>query len=221
MTERDITFIKYKLDKDREDDIVNNKDEYNKLFEERYTVLESNIDATLKLKDLAISLDREDITTFINSYGYLNIFAYDLTSVGYNLYFEKGRWQKIYFARQVALLIYEALEDIPVITGKVFKIHFQEVKGMTAVDKFIEEMRTLSKQLNKFKALHRDKLFNIRVNVAAHRDIDINKQLEIIGNINPYEIISLMLDFQKIVKSYIDKLQWLIVQLVSVGNSKG
>lgn len=218
MKERDIEFIKYKLDKDREDDILENRAEYDKSFEERYTVLQSNITTTLELKALAISLDREDATTFINSYGYLNILAYDLTSVGHSLYFEKGRWQKIYFARQVALLIYEALEDIPVITGKVFKIHFQEVKGIAAADQFLGDMKALGKLLNQFKTLHRERLLNIRINVAAHRDIDINKQLEIIGSIDPYEIINLMFEFEKIVRGYIDNLQWFIVRLVKAGN---
>lgn len=218
MKEREPDFIKFTLDKEKEKVILTNKAEYDKRFEDRYYVLQSNIQASIKLKDLAINLERKDATTFVNSFGYLNILAYDLISVGYNLYFEKGRWQKIYFARQVALLIYEALEDIPVITGKLFKIHFQDVKGIAAADQFLGDLKALSKQLGQFKDAYREELLNIRVNVAAHRDIDIDRQLGIIGNIDPYRMIDLMLEFEKIIRSYIDKLQSLIVRLVKVEN---
>ena len=95
---------------------------------------------------------------------------------------------------------------------------FQEVKGIAAADEFLGDMKALGKLLNQFKDHHRERLLNIRINVAAHRDIDINKQLKIIGDIDPYEMMKLMFEFEKIVRGYIDKLQWFIVRLVKAGN---
>lgn len=211
--------IKYEIDTEREKDLIANRDEYDNLFKHKYSVLDSNIKTAIQLKDIAIGINRDDATSIINTYGYFNLLSYDLVSVGYNLYFEQERWRKIYFARQVALLIYEAFEDIPVITGKIFKIHFEEVRGIKAADDFLEELKSLGKKLNKLKSDNREYLLNIRINVAAHRDLDINKQLDIITNINPYSIIAIMTDLENILKAYNNLLQDLIVRLVKAGKN--
>ncbi len=211
--------IKYEIDIEREKDLIENREEYDCLFEHKYSVLDSNIKTAIQLKDIAIGINRDDATSIINTYGYFNLLSYDLASVGYNLYFEHKRWQKVYFARQVALLIYEAFEDIPAITGKIFKIHFEEAKGLKAADEFLEEMKSLGKRLNKLKSDNREYLLDIRINVAAHRDSDINKQLDIITNINPYSIIYIMTELEKILKGYSNILQDLIVKLVKAGNN--
>lgn len=214
MEKIDFEFIHYEIDHKLEHDLLMNRKNYDKRFQERYDTLQSNIYLIEKLKSIAINLSRNDTATIINSYGYLNLLAYDLISVGYNLYFEKKRWQKIYFARQVSLLIYEALNDIPTITGKIFKVQFNSARGIPAVEDFLSQLKQCNKRLQEYRNNNLDKLKNIRMNVAAHRDDDIDEQLSIIKNINPYDTIKQMTDFDKTLRHFIDLLQSLIVHLV-------
>lgn len=202
--------LKYKTDANYENEFIN--DELEQRFIKRYAVLESNIWLIKNIKNLAIEKENSENKILWNVVGYLNLLAFDLASVGYSLIFEKKRWQKIYFARQVVLLIYEALEDIPEILGKSYKSLFIDVPRSSD---FILNLNLYKTDLQEFKKLYREYLLHIRVNVCAHRDKDINMQLEIIEEIDPYEIIKLMIDFEKILRNITDHLQKLVVKMVT------
>lgn len=205
--------INYKIDKSKETDFNQNKDEYDKRFEERYKVLESNIQLVSLVKDIAIERSNMDMTTLWNAFGYLNLLSYDLISVGYSLLAETKKWQKVYFARQVALLLYEGKEDIPDILGKSFKCVFDNITGAKV---WLETLKVYMKDINDFKQTNHEYLKNIRMNVAGHRDKDIHAQLAVIGNINPYHIENMMFEFDKILRNLISHIQNLLVRTLEI-----
>lgn len=125
--------------------------------------------------------------------------------------YEHKRWQKVYFARQVALIIYEGMQDTPELLGKYFKTIFADASNSTS---YVEELKKYLSELNKFKQSNQEYLKNIRVNAAGHRDQDINKQLGVISEIDPYKIIDLMFSFDGIIRNVISHLQTIIVASV-------
>ncbi|MBP1631314.1 MAG: hypothetical protein H6Q15_2207 [Bacteroidetes bacterium] len=201
----------YRIDKNRERDLVDNHYEYEKRFIERYAVLESNILVIKKIKKLAADKGTNDHVILWNVFGFINILSYDLVSVGYSLLFETKKWQKVYFARQVVLLMYEALNDIPDILGKDFKNIFKDI---SEANNYLMELKSLQKEFGKFKTIHFENLKQIRMNIIAHRDPDIDNQLHYIETIDPYEIINIMLDFENILRSISDHLQKLMVRTI-------
>lgn len=203
----------YIIDDDRERDLADNRSEYEKRFIERYSVLESNINLIKKIKKLAEDKGTNDHVILWNVFGFINILSYDLVSVGYSLLFEKKEWQKVYFARQVVLLIYEALNDIPDILGKDFKNIFEDI---SEAENYLIELKSLKKKFGRFKTIHFEKLKEIRMNIIAHRDHDIDNQLRYIENIDPYEIINIMFEFERILRSISDHLQKLMVQTINI-----
>ncbi|MCE5328760.1 hypothetical protein LLG07_00240 [bacterium] len=207
----EFNFIEYKIDEDYEKDLRENREDYDRKFIERYNVLESNIWTVKHIKKAAINKGSKENTILWNVFGFLNIIAFDLVSVGYNLIFEEKRWQKIYYARQVALIISEALKDIPEVLGKNYKELFI---GIDLAEDYLSELNKYKKELEVYKKTHLQKLYEIRINVSAHRDQDIDNQLNIICKIDPYKIIEAMNDFEVILRKISDHFQKLLVHTV-------
>ncbi len=204
-------FIDYELDDEYERNLLNNKADFDKRFNERYKVLESNIWTVKHIKNAAIKKSNKENIILWNVFGFLNIIAFDLVSVGYNLIFEDKKWQKIYYARQVSLIIYEALKDIPEVLGKNYK---QLFVGIDIAKDYLDELNKYKKDLERYKSEHLKILYEIRVNVSAHRDQDIDNQLAIISKIDPYKIIKIMTDFELILRKLSDHLQKLLVYTI-------
>ena len=205
--------IKYQIDKGKELDFILNKKMYDERFKERYKVLESNIQLISLVKDIAIERDNFDMITLWNAFGYLNLLSYDLISAGYSLLSETKKWQKVYYARQVALLLYEGKEDIPDILGKSFKCVFD---NLAEAKVWLETLKMYMKDINEFKQTNHEYLKNIRMNVAGHRDKNIHAQLDVILNINPYDIEKLMFEFDGILRNIISHLQSLLVHTLKI-----
>lgn len=208
--------INYQIDEIKEIDFLQNKNEYDKRFEERYKVLESNIQLVSLVKEIAIEQDNLDMTILWNAFGYLNLLSYDLISVGYSLLAETKKWQKVYFARQVALLLYEAKEDIPDILGKSFKCVFDNIPEAKV---WLDTLKVYMKDINGFKLANHEYLKNIRMNVAGHRDKDIHTQITVITNINPYYVEQLMFKFDTILRNLISHIQELLVRTLKIKNN--
>ncbi|NQU80368.1 MAG: hypothetical protein HQ543_02465 [Bacteroidetes bacterium] len=206
-------FIDYEVDEEYENDLLVNKEEFNKRFEERYNVLESNIWTIKHIKKTAIKKEHKENIILWNVAGFLNIVAYDLISAGYNLIFEEKRWQKIYFARQVALIICEAMKDIPEVLSKNYKELFI---GKDLAEEYINELNKYKKELTNFKKIYLKKLYEIRINVSAHHDQDIDNQLNIICEMNPYELIKTMTEFEIILRKISDHIQKLVIYTVKL-----
>ena len=156
----DFNFIDYEVDEEYESDLKLNRANYDMKFKERYDVLESNIWTVMHIKKAAQKKGSQDNVILWNVYGFINIIAFDLVSVGYNLVFEDKRWQKIYFARQVALIIVEALKDIPEVLGKNYK---QLFIGIDLADGYLDELNKYKKELEGYKSIHLKPL-SIKIN---------------------------------------------------------
>lgn len=208
----DFTFT-YQIDYEFENTLSIHRESFVNEFDERVKVLLSNIDACVKIKRAAKTQNQKVHIDIWNCLGFINIIALDLVSDGKALILENEKWQKIYFARQVVLLIYEALKDIPEILGKEYKKIFELINESR---EYMDTLNSYKKELEKIKKDNNEYLHTIRINVAAHRDQNIDSQIEVIREINPYRVIRLMFDFEKSLRKILDHLQKLAVRTVKI-----
>lgn len=209
----DEELIKYKIDTLFEDELIKDRTSFENGFFERYKVLNSNILLTEKIKSLARQKESPENIIIWNIYGFLNMLQYDLTSVGYNLVFEKKPWQKIYYARQVILIMYEAFKDLPEILGKYYKEIFD---GIDKAKPYLETLKGYKKEFELLNNMNKDFLQHTRMNVSAHRDQDIDKQLQVIRDIDPYRVIRIMFDFEKILRNIAEHIENYLIHSIKL-----
>jgi hypothetical protein len=125
----------------------------------------------------------------------MNIASYDLKVIVKSMIFAKGEWQKRLFARQAALLVYETMNDLFDLFGKDFR---KIVSALPGKEKFENELKNITKELNSYKTLYFNQLKTIRNVSIAHRDKDTLEQLKIIQSINWVDSINMISGFDKI-----------------------
>jgi len=205
--------IKYEIDVSFEQELKQNRKSFENAFIERYSVLNSNILHTEKIKKIAKQKKSSENVILWNIYGFFNMLQYYLTSVGYSLVFEDKPWQKVYIARQVTLIMYEAFKDLPEILGKYYKQIFD---GVEIAKPYLETLTVYKKEFESLKNENNVYLREIRMNVSAHRDQDIDTQLEVIRNIDPYRVIRIMFDFEKILRKITDHIKNYLVHSIQL-----
>ena len=152
----------------------------------------------------------EDTKFIWNIAAFINIISFDFKIVGQDLMFAENEWQKRYYARQACLIIYESINDFFDLLGKDFR------KLITAniCNEIIEnELKSIKKELNSFKANNFEKLKEIRNVVIAHRDNDSLKQINSIQNISWSETIGLVTNYDKI----LNQLGQVFQKLINIG----
>ncbi len=123
---------------------------------------------------------------------YVMILDYDLAIIS-NYYASAYRtWERRFAARQLAVILYEASEDLPQLLGRDFR---NTLTCLPLWDGAAEDLNVIGKRLNAFKHSNQDILKQLRIFVGAHRDRDAGKQLEVIDGIEPLAIYKLAADF--------------------------
>ena len=131
---------------------------------------------------------------------YLLIFEYDIAILKNDALFSVRRWKKGFVARQMAILLYEASQDIPNLLGKDFRTSLIEIR---VTEDELKEFNAITKALNKFKNEHKDILKKLRNFAGAHRDKDAAKQLEVIEEVDLLGVMELAGDFYKAIRNLI------------------
>src|SRR5207245_3686233 len=104
---------------------------------------------------------------------------YDFDVLAYNRAAEVDERKQNLYARQLCLLIHEALEDIPTVFGSPFRDAAVSLpNGQTHVSAISSVLKTLGD----IRRTNERPIAEVRNFVAAHRDHDVLKQLEIMRN---------------------------------------
>lgn len=192
-------YLKTQADIELEQELAKQEKELRKIFSANYKTQQ----ATLELFEKSIKHcdfnNFKDNRIIWNLAGYINIVSYDLKLVGENLFFYKDEWAKRFFARQSALIIYEAINDIPALSGKKFRTLLESYSDAPQLK---EDLKELMKAINDYKRKNFKRLQVIRHNCAAHRDQDCIEQLKIIAEINWSESIGYVTQFDTILMNY-------------------
>jgi hypothetical protein len=132
-----------------------------------------------------------------NVANYIIILSYDLKVATYSLIKEKRQWNKLYFARQLCLILYECSKNIPNVNGK----EFQEVlKKLNESDKIANEINRIGKEISKYYYDNKDFLYKVRNTATAHRDFsDTLNQLRTINTIEIEKVLRISLQFEELI----------------------
>lgn len=96
--------------------------------------------------------------------------------------------ERAFVARQVALLLFEASEDLPEVFGRRYRA------ALTALqfdEDVLPELNATMKEVNKFKRERAAALNRVRNLVVAHREHDALLQLETLEGIRPLSLMEL------------------------------
>ena len=157
-------------------------------------------EATLELLSLGVQtaskLKFESSRVIWNTACFVNILSYDLKVIVRAMMHSKREWEKRVYARQGALLIYEATNDLFELLGKSFRDIIATLPDKGSIEASLTEIRA---DLNSFKNMNFDKIKEIRHVAAAHRDQDTLKLLQTIYSISWTDSFNICSAFDKIV----------------------
>ena len=132
---------------------------------------------------------------------YVLILDYDFFILKNDALFSVRRWKKKFVARQMAVQLYEASQDLPRLLGKEFRVSLCEI-GVSENE--LEELNSISKRLNMFKDDRRVLLQKIRNCTSAHREKDAALQLQVIEEIELLGIMELAGDFYQPLRDLVE-----------------
>jgi hypothetical protein len=192
-------YTKSKTDIELEELINKQEKELRNTFLNNYKTQQATLDLFKKAMEHCDLNNFNENRVIWNFASYINIVSYDLKLIGESLFLNKDEWSKRFFARQSALLIYEAIEDILELSGKEFRSILNNFSSSAQLN---EKLKELTKAVNTYKKEHIDQLKVIRHNCAAHRDQDCIEQLKIITAINWSDSVGYLTKFDKILMAY-------------------
>lgn len=109
--------------------------------------------------------------------------------------FEK--WRLRFTARQVALLLYEACDDLTTMLGKEFR---DSLVFLQVSESEMKELNEISSRLGKFKSANHEFLYKeVRNLVAGHREHDSLLFSETVEKLDPLRVFQLGAEFYEIV----------------------
>jgi hypothetical protein len=190
-------------------------------LETRFNTTINKVEGTLNLMLSPLDLSHVhqlDKNKYIwNTACYVNIISLDLKILSKHQAFSESEWEKRFFSRQAALLIYESLDDILSFFGKEVNKISLDYTDDTLYNEDLKKLRIL---LNDFKDAHYKKLQTLRNTSIAHRDKNTLDQIKIIHSISWVESINLCSEFDRILNEIGKFLERLMRNGISDGDIK-
>ncbi|MDF4588337.1 hypothetical protein P3544_19455 [Vibrio parahaemolyticus] len=177
--------------------IADNIGDFKSDFEFEFDSLERKLGMISLALNTAKEINKAHLNNTWNLLGYVNTCLFDLAVTSEAIMFESDPWKKRYHARMAILNMYEAAQDLPNMFGKGFRDSFDGVNGG---QEFLLSLGRAVKKVNKFKSTNAVSLKSVRLNMAAHRDQNLDEQLKVVFNIDPIEVLKLMTEFGLIIK---------------------
>jgi len=112
----------------------------------------------------------------------------DISAYSESIFFARSEWHRQFHARGLAVLLYEAAEDLPQLLGKEYR---QWLKDLGVGDAWFEALNITGKKISLFRKAHGDFLHDVRNYVGAHRDHDSITQLETMDRFKAIEVYRL------------------------------
>jgi hypothetical protein len=129
----------------------------------------------------ANELELAKYLTLYNSMSFLLLLHYDLAVLAYDHSAEADERKQNLYARQLCLLMHEALDDIPKVFGGPFR---NAAASLPNGDDYLQRISEVLKILSCIRKENHTQIAEIRNFVAAHRDHDSLRQLEIMRKID-------------------------------------
>ncbi|MDB6122068.1 MAG: hypothetical protein JWQ71_1061 [Pedosphaera sp.] len=131
---------------------------------------------------------------------YIFLSNHDLTVLQLKLTTEGNPRIQSMYERQIVVLLYESLDDIPVMLGKDFRKNLLKLKEGASL---IVELDKITKAISKFKQSHERDLKEIRNVIGAHFDKDVDKYLRVLEKLDHMKVSYLIKDYQSCIANLI------------------
>ena len=125
----------------------------------------------------------------------------DLSAYSAALYFTNSKWHQQFFARGMAVLLYEAAEDIPELLGKDYR---SALRDLGLGDSWLLALNKSTAGFNAFKNEHAYFLKKVRNYTGAHKEKNALAQLAILETLDHMEIYRLGANFSDPLRSLVD-----------------
>jgi len=164
-------------------------------FRKKMQTLDSTLSVIVNTLQITEDRDLPHHRCLWNAAGYVNVCSYDLVTILAPSVFDRHKWHSRHQARQAAVLMYEACDDLPVLLGKKFR---ESLRILGAPDDMFVALNNARIPLDGFKNENSARLKDIRVHACAHRDHELSQQIRIIRQLDPMEMQSLSMRFDSI-----------------------
>ena len=131
-------------------------------------------------------------SSLYNSMLFLLLLHYDFAVLAYNHATEVDERKQNLYARQLCSLIHEALEDLPAVFGTVFR---KAAISLPNGDIYLSAISGVLKTLTDVRKANQSSIAEVRNFVAAHRDHDALRQLEVMRKIDNLWLMSVSTQF--------------------------
>jgi hypothetical protein len=167
----------------------------------RHRARASAIATTRRTLQGATGLNAGNVRTVFNVGLYLLLLDQDLADFTDDLVNATGDRRRRFIAKHEAVLLYEAAEDLPQLLGKDFR---EAVRILGTPSELLARLNTASSDLSRFWKDERTFLGTIRNAIAAHREKDARRYLEVLESVEPLEVMKRAADFSGRLEHLID-----------------
>lgn len=176
----------------------------------RAKAMREAVSAMRRIRAGAVQLELPNVIKAYNLGLYILLLELDWAEMNWDMIHASNDWRRKYVARQMAVLLYEASEDLTQLLGQNYR---DTLKSLGIGSELLQELGQISRQLNRFKESNQVFLKRIRTFVGAHRDHDAAAQLDILDSLEPLKVYSLAGDFYAPLRALVD-LQVRLIPLV-------
>lgn len=140
----------------------------------------------------AVELGLPNVIRAYNLGLYILLLELDCSEMSWDMMRAGNEWRRKFVARQMAVFLYEASEDLTQLLGHNYR---ESLRSLGIGSDLFYELGQIARQLNRFKETNRDFLKQIRTFVGAHRDHDAAAQFVILDNLEPLKVYGLAGNF--------------------------
>ena len=177
----------------------------------RLRIWEDAVASTRKIYDRAGNLGLEKHRRIYNVSLYVLLLDFDLFCLSSDMINAKNHWRRKFVARQMAVLLYEAVEDLPALLGGDYRNALTAIGVESSV---ISELNAITKQLAQFRQEHASDLQEIRNLAGAHRDHNAGAQLVLLDTLEPLHVYKLGANLSGSIRLLAD---WLVNLTLATG----
>lgn len=148
----------------------------------------------------------DELEKLANLAQFVLILHYDLRIHGSDCEASQNEWRRKLYGRQIATTIFESIEDLTSLCGRILKDSLK----LVAPSETLESLRITLRDLKKFRTTYSTQLKEIRNNISAHRDHDALIQISTMNTMD----ISMILDLNENYILWLNELMSILDQTI-------
>jgi hypothetical protein len=125
---------------------------------------------------------------------YLVVLSVDLSVFGFRLLLEQDDLIRKVYSRHLILSIYELVDDFPLLFDKQIRLSAKQIPNSEG---HLKDWKMLSEKINEIERKYSSQFKSIRNTIVAHRDINSDKQIEALDNVDCEVIYNLTMELDQ------------------------